>query len=219
VLRNPQARLFFFFVALILLSTLSQDLFMEPYGAEVFGMTVGETARLNMFWGGGTLVAMLVGGVGLALNKSRGSKLVSGLGLVMVALVFVGLILVGTRGTARQFQMLVMLLGVGGGLAGAGAMALMMDFTSQEYAGLLMGAWTIAHQLAEAVGNGGGGVVVDRAYAASGSYVTAFGTLFGLEVVFALIGILLLARVDVAAFQDTLARQGGLEPLGVADGR
>jgi BCD family chlorophyll transporter-like MFS transporter len=218
VVENPQARVFFFFVALILLSTLSQDLFMEPYGAEVFAMTVGETARLNMFWGGGTLVAMLLGGVGLAFAKTRGRKLVSALGLTLVALVFVGLILVGTRGTESHFRMLVLLLGVGGGLAGAGAMTLMMDFTSAEYAGLLMGAWTIAHQLAEAVGNAGGGVVVDRAYAASGSYVTAFGTLFGLEVVFALVGLALLARVDVTAFQETLSRPEGLEAVGVRPG-
>ena len=209
VVQNSQARLFFFFVALILLSTLSQDLFLEPYGAEVFGMSVGETARLNMYWGTGTLAAMLLGGTGLAFVKGRGRKLVSAVGLVIVALVFVGLTAVGSRGDIDQFRLLVLLLGIGSGLAGAGAMTLMVDFTSPQHAGLLMGAWTIAHQLAEAVGNAGGGIVIDRAYAASGSYVTAFGTLFGIEVIFALVGLVLLARINLEVFQDSLSQSGG----------
>lgn len=199
--RNPQVRLFFFFVALILLSTLSQDLFLEPYGAEVFGMSVGETARLNIFWGSGTLVAMLVGG--LVLVNRWGRKRVSAIGLVIVALVFVGLIVAGAIGQRGLFMGLVLMLGVGGGIAGAGALTLMVDFTSPEYAGMLMGAWTIAHQLAEAVGNLLAGIVVDRAYALSGSYLTAFGTLFGLEVIFALVGLILLAHITVDAFMES----------------
>ena len=79
----------------------------------------------------------------------------------------------------------------------------MIDFTSPEYAGMLMGAWTIAHQLAEAVGNLLAGIVVDRAYALSGSYLTAFGTLFGLEVIFALVGLILLAHITVDAFMES----------------
>ena len=208
IVGNPEARRFFFFVALILLSTLSQDLFLEPYGAEVFGMSVGETARLNMYWGGGTLGAMLLGGVALAFVKGWARKLVSAVGLLMVASVFVGLIVAGSRRDAGLFVQMVTLLGVGGGIAGAGAISLMVDFTSPAYAGLLMGAWTIAHQLAEAVGNLLAGAVVDGAYALSGSFPTAFGTLFGLEIVFALVGLMLLARVNVEAFQESLPGAG-----------
>jgi BCD family chlorophyll transporter-like MFS transporter len=202
-LQNRQVRIFFFFVALILLSTLSQDLFLEPYGAEVFGMSVGETARLSMYWGAGTLVAMLLGG--LVLVNRWGRKRVSAIGLVIVAVVFVGLIVAGTNGSQPMFLALVLMLGVGGGIAGAGALTLMVDFTSPEYAGLLMGAWTVAHQLAEAVGNLMAGLVVDRAFAWSQSYLTAFGTLFGIEVLFALVGLVLLARLDVDTFLESQA--------------
>ncbi|MBE9509194.1 MAG: PucC family protein, partial [Chloroflexi bacterium] len=70
-----------------------------------------------------------------------------------------------------------------------------------ERAGLLMGAWTVAHQLAEAVGNVLGGVVLDGTYALSQSYVAAFGAVFALEVVAALAGLLLLRAIDVRHFQ------------------
>ncbi|UCC76089.1 MAG: MFS transporter, partial [Anaerolineales bacterium] len=50
-IQNRQARLFFFFVGATLLATLSQDIYLEPYAAELLDMSVGQTARLNMLWG------------------------------------------------------------------------------------------------------------------------------------------------------------------------
>ena len=64
-----------------------------------------------------------------------------------------------------------------------------------------MGAWTVAHQLAEAEGNVLGGVVLDGTYSLSRSYVVAFGAVFALEVLAALAGLLLLRAIDVRHFQ------------------
>jgi len=99
------------------------------------------------------------------------------------------------------FIALVFLLGVGSGICATGTLTLMVDFTTPERAGLLMGAWTVAHQLAEAVGNVLGGLVLDGTYALSRSYVVAFGAVFALEVVAALAGLLLLRAIDVRHFQ------------------
>jgi len=93
------------------------------------------------------------------------------------------------------------LLGVGSGVSASGTLTLMVDFTTPERAGLLMGAWTVAHQLAEAVGNVMGGLVLDGTYSLSQSYVVAFGAVFALEVVAALVGLLLLRAIDVRHFQ------------------
>jgi BCD family chlorophyll transporter-like MFS transporter len=196
--QNPQVRLFFFFIGATLLATLSQDIFLEPYGAKLFNMSVGETARLNMYWGIGTLGSLML--CGMYLVNRIGRKRMAGIGLVIVALAFAGLIIAGGLRQKGLFIGLVLLLGIGSGVSGSGALTLMVDFTTPEQAGLLMGTWTVAHQLAEVVGNVMGGVLVDGVFALSGSYLTAFGTVFGLEVMAAMVGLVLLSRISVSAF-------------------
>jgi len=151
-----------------------------------------------MYWGAGTLGAMLVSGVWLVNRLGR--RRVAALGLWIVALTFVSLIVAGLIGQTWLFVALVFLLGVGSGVSASGTLTLMVDFTTPERAGLLMGAWTVAHQLAEAVGNVLGGLVLDGTYALSQSYVAAFGAVFALEVVAALAGLLLLRAIDVRHF-------------------
>jgi BCD family chlorophyll transporter-like MFS transporter len=204
--RNPQVRLFFFFIGATLLATLSQDIFLEPYGAKLFNMSVGETARLNMYWGIGTLGSLML--CGRYLVSRIGRKRMAGIGLVIVALAFAGLIIAGGLRQKGLFIGLVLLLGIGSGVSGSGALTLMVDFTTPERAGLLMGAWTIAHQLAEVVGNVLGGVLVDGVFALSGSYLAAFGTVFGLEILAAMVGLALLSRISVSAFLSTEPRTG-----------
>jgi len=204
--QNPQVRLFFFFIGATLLATLSQDIFLEPYGAKLFNMSVGQTARLNMYWGIGTLGSLML--CGMLLVNRLGRKRMAGIGLVIVALAFAGLILAGGIGKQRLFIGLVLLLGIGSGVSGSGALTLMVDFTTPERAGLLMGAWTIAHQLAEVVGNVLGGVLVDVVFALSGSYLAAFGAVFGLEIIAAMVGLALLSRISVSAFLSTEPRTG-----------
>ena len=198
--RNPQVRLFFLFIGAVLLATLSQDIFLEPYGAVLFNMSVGQTARLNIFWGVGTLGSMML--CGLYLVNRFGRKRMAGIGLVIVALAFAGFVVAGAAAHRGLFIALVFLLGVGSGLSASGTLTLMVDFTTAESAGLLMGAWTIAHQLAEVVGNLLGGVLVDGVFLLSGSYLAAFGTVFGLEIAAALAGLVLLTRISVSAFRE-----------------
>ncbi|MGD2165281.1 MAG: BCD family MFS transporter [Anaerolineae bacterium] len=194
-LMNRQVRLFFFFIGATLLATLSQDIFLEPYGAKLFGMSVGQTARVNMYWGIGTLASLLF--CGLWVVNRLGRKRVTAVGLVIVIGAFAGLILAGTSGQPALFIGLAFLLGVGSGVSGSGALTMMVDFTTPEQAGLLMGAWTIAHQLAEVLGNVLGGVLLDVVYTASGSYLAAFSTVFGLEIAMALVGLALLPRINL----------------------
>jgi BCD family chlorophyll transporter-like MFS transporter len=175
-------------------------------------MSVGQTARLNMFWGIGTLAALLSSGMWLVNRLGR--KVIAATGLLIVALAFVGLILSGAMQSRTLFLMLVFVLGVGSGLSAAGALTLMVDFTMPQQAGLLMGAWTIAHQLAEVVGNIMGGVVIDTVFSLSNSYLTAFNTVFGLEVVAAIAALGLLSRISVAAFLSS--ELGSAEAPGAA---
>jgi MFS transporter, BCD family, chlorophyll transporter len=209
--RNPQVRLFFFFIGATLLATLSQDIFLEPYGAKIFNMSIGETARLNMYWGIGTLGSLMLSG--MVLINRMGRKPVAQLGLVIIAFAFAGLIVGGVTGQPAIFIGLVLLLGIGSGISASGALTLMVDFTTPENAGLLMGAWTIAHQLAEVVGNILGGVLIDGAIALSGSYLVAFSAVFGVEIIAAVLGLALLSRISLPAFLEREPQARGEEHI------
>ena len=200
-LANPQVRLFFFFITAAFLSTLSQDVFLEPYGATVFDMSVGETARLNMYWGTGTLLALMLGG--LWLVNRFGRKPVTAVGLVIVAVVFAGISLAGLWDQRAVFVVLVFFLGFGSGIVASGTLTMMVDFTTPERAGLLMGAWTIAHQMAQVVGTLVGGILVDGVLSASGSHLAAFSTVFGLEIVMAAFALVLLPGVNLSKLTET----------------
>lgn len=200
---NPQVRSFFVFLSAAFLATLSQDVFLEPYGATVFNMSVGHTARLNMYWGTGTLLALMLGG--LWLVNRFGRKPVTGLGLAGVAAVFAGIILAGAGGQREVFVGLVLLLGFVSGLVASGTLTMMVDFTTPEKAGLLMGAWTIAHQMAQVVGTLMGGVLVDGVLSISGSHLVAFSTVFALEIAMAVCALVLLSRVRFSSMTETEA--------------
>jgi BCD family chlorophyll transporter-like MFS transporter len=210
--QNTQARLFFFFIGATLLATLSQDIFLEPYGAAVFAMSIGETTRLNILWGIGTLGALML--CGFLLVNRLGRRRIAAIGLALVILAFGGIVAAGYVQNQTLFSILVFFLGIGSGITGSGALTLMVDFTTPEQAGLLMGAWTIAHQLAEVVGNLMGGVMVDSVFARTQSYLAAFGTVFGLEIVAAALGLGFLSRIDVTVFKarQRLAEEESLEP-------
>jgi BCD family chlorophyll transporter-like MFS transporter len=59
---NPTARLFFLYLLLLLAAILGQDVLLEPFGAEAFGMTVQATTRITSLWGTFVLIAILIAG-------------------------------------------------------------------------------------------------------------------------------------------------------------
>ncbi len=186
ILNDPQVRLFFTIVLFTFIGTLAQDILLEPYGALVLGMRVGETTRLTMFWGLGVMFSMLISGVLLVnwLGYQRVLRL--GIGLSMV--VFMGIITLGVAsptvlGNGSTFNLLTLAMGVGTGLAGAGMLTGIVTFTTPSRAGLLMGVWGMANLLGRASGTLIGGVVVEVMQSLTGNAFTAYATVFGLELV------------------------------------
>ncbi|MEQ8962358.1 MAG: PucC family protein, partial [Coleofasciculus sp. C2-GNP5-27] len=55
---SRQTGLFFTFLLVMTISLFMQEGVLEPYGADVFGMPIGETTRLNSYWGLGTLIGV-----------------------------------------------------------------------------------------------------------------------------------------------------------------
>ncbi len=63
ILENRQALIFFVYLVVLLAALLGQDILLEPFGGEAFGLTVQQTTRITSIWGGCVLVALLAAGV------------------------------------------------------------------------------------------------------------------------------------------------------------
>ena len=197
VLPDPQVRMFFLIVLLTFVGTLAQDDFLEPYGALVLGMNVGETTRLTAFWGVGVLVSMLFSGLFL-VKRVEFLKLMR-VGIVASIFVFLGVIGVGLAGHPDAFRILVLVMGLATGVAGAGMLSGVVSFTTSLRAGLLMGVWGMANLLGKAVGGLMGGVVIDVMRLAFGDAFLAYATLFGIEVVLLVVAFVLTGKLDIRA--------------------
>jgi MFS transporter, BCD family, chlorophyll transporter len=198
VLSDPQVRRFFGCLILIMVGTQAQDIILEPFGALVLGMNVGETTRLTALWGAGTVLAMVV--AGMWLIKVVGHVPVTRVGLWLNAGAFIGLILSGWLRNTALFQALVFVLGVGTGLASAGLLSAIIHFATTVRAGLLMSVWGLTHNLGQAAGSLlSGGAVDGITRLAGGSALVAYGTVFAIEGVLLLAGLWLFERVNVAA--------------------
>lgn len=203
VARNPQARLFFVYLVLMLAAILGQDILLEPFGAHAFGMPVRETTRLTALWGGMTLISLLLQGVLLSrwLSKKSGAVL----GGVIAA---IGLLLIAVSGIIHElpsaqslFLVGVAALGFGTGIATATNLALMLDMTTPEQVGLFIGAWGVADSLARGAGSLLGGVVRDVVARITGDAGSGYVSVFLIEALMLSVALVLLRWVDVQTFR------------------
>ncbi|MBT3322959.1 MAG: BCD family MFS transporter [Anaerolineae bacterium] len=203
VLPDKQIRSFFILVLFTFLGTLAQDVLLEPYGALVLGMPVGDTTRLTMFWGIGVMLAMILSGT--VFIKWLGYMKVMRIGIVSSALVFVALILLGASGNAGAFKSIVFVMGFGTGLAGAGMLTGIISFTTPIRAGMLMGVWGMANMIGHALGSLIGGGIVDIVrFWMGGSAFAAYSTVFGMEVIMLSIAFWISTRLDLSASKAKL---------------
>lgn len=209
VLADPQIRRLFAVVICTFIGTLAQDVLLEPYGALVLGMSVGQTTRLTMFWGLGVLAAMLTSGV--LLLRWLGPLRLMRAGMLMSMGVFTAVAAVGLVGAPGSFRWLVLAMGLGTGLAGAGMLGSVVEFTTPARAGLLMGVWGVANMLGHAAGSVLGGVVVDTVRLATGSALSAYTALFAFEIAMLAVAFALTFRLSadrMRAQAEVMARGG-----------
>jgi len=199
VMSNPVARAFFVYLTLLLAAILGQDVLLEPAGAEAFGMSVRETTQLTATWGAATLIALLL--QGLLLSRFLSKRAGATLGASVAALGFGLIALSGILNAQALFVPGIAVLGFGTGIATTTNLALMLDMTTPQSVGLFIGAWGVADAAARGLGNLLAGVVRDLAGLLLGNPVAGYITVFLLEGLMLCVALVLLRRIDVAAFQ------------------
>ncbi|MGJ3239684.1 MAG: BCD family MFS transporter [Anaerolineae bacterium] len=204
---NKQAAGFFAFVFISIFSIFLQDNILEPFGAEVFGMSVAETTSFQPAWGGGVLIGMLIIGV-LAGIFNINKRLIAIVGCVGTAVGYGILSAAALTETVAWVKPSLMFMGFFTGFFNVGALSMMMDMTVEGATGLYMGLWGMA----QAFGNGASsfaGGALHTAFIGTGFLTpeSAYFMIFGIEAIGMVAAGILVYNLSVSRFQN-LVEQG-----------
>jgi BCD family chlorophyll transporter-like MFS transporter len=198
IFENRQAAHFFLYLVVLLAALLGQDILLEPFGGEAFGLTVTQTTRITSIWGSCVLLALLIAGA----VESRFSKLtVARMGGWGALAGFALIAISGSLLSKSVFYTGVVFLGVGTGLSTVANLSLMLDMTTADKVGLFIGAWGMANAVSRLLGSVIGGAVRDQVARLSDVPVIGYVVVFGLMALIMLVSLLMLRNVDVSAFR------------------
>lgn len=156
---TPRARRFLVAVALGTFGFSMQDVILEPYGAEVLGMTVAQTTMLSALTAAGGLVAFLISIP--ALTRGFDACRLAAFGMLAGVFAFAAVVVAGPLQSALLFQAGAVLIGFGGGLFAVGMLTAAMGFEKIAGAGLALGIWGAVQATSAGLAMGLGGVMRD----------------------------------------------------------
>jgi len=213
ILSNPLARTFFIYLLLLLAAILGQDVLLEPFGAEAFGMSVTQTTRITSIWGTFVLIAIIIAGL---LEGRLAKKTIAQLGNFGALAGFVVIVVSGFTRSTSIFYTGVTLLGLGTGLSTVANLSLMFDFTVPGMVGLYIGAWGFSNALSRLVGNLLAGILRDVVTQATGQALSGYLIVFAIEAAMLVIASLMLYRIDVNQFQKGVEQPSFIEKVALA---
>ncbi len=210
---NRQARIFFIYLVILLAALLGQDILLEPFGAEAFGLSVKQTTRITSIWGVCVLGALLLAGVLEGRLDKRSVALVGGGGALA------GFALIAASGSLSGLGVFyggVVLLGLGTGLSTVSNLSLMLDMTTPSQIGLYMGAWGMANAVSRLLGSLIGGALRDVIGRISGQPLAGYTVVFVIMTGIMLVSMLMLRGIDARAFQRHAVEPSLIERAAVA---
>lgn len=209
---NPVGRVFFVYLLLLLAAILGQDVLLEPFGAQAFGMSIAETSRIVSYSQALTLVAFFVAGF---MEGRVAKKKIAQMGNVFAILGFLLIVVSGIARSLSIFYPGIMLLGFGTGIATVANLSLMYNLTIREEVGLYIGAWGFSNGLSRLIGLLMAGIVADIATQITGNAINGYLIVFGLEAFMMFIAAIMLSRIDVQAFHKKINEPSFAEKVAV----
>lgn len=116
-----------------------QDVLLEPYGAEVLGLTVAQTTRLTALFAAGTLVGLAI--AARRLGAGGDPVRLAAMGVLAGVLAFSCVIFAAPIESPTLFRTGTALISFGGGLFAVGTLTLAMNAADEASTGLALGAW------------------------------------------------------------------------------
>jgi MFS transporter, BCD family, chlorophyll transporter len=210
---NPVARVFFLYLLLLLAAILGQDVLLEPFGAEAFGMTVTQTTRITSLWGTFVLLAIIIAGL---LEGRVSKRLVAQLGNTGALLGFIVIVISGILISKTVFYTGVTLLGIGTGFSTVANLSLMFDLTIPGMVGLYIGAWGFSNALSRLTGSILGGVVRDVVAQVTGDALSGYLVVFSIEALMLLVATIMLHRININAFKKQVEEPSFVDKVAIA---
>lgn len=196
---NRQATRFFVYLVILLIAILGQDILLEPYAAQAFGMPVEQTTRITSIWGTFFLISLSLGG---ALENQVPKLKQAQIGGWIGAAAF-GLIVLSSITVSQSiFYLGVVLLGFATGISTVSNLSLMLDMTTDGQVGLYIGAWGMANAISRLVGNLLSGGLRDAVTRFANDAVTGYSVVFFIEILLLLVSLNLLRSIDVNLFRQ-----------------
>ena len=208
VLASPVARAFFLFLVVADFSFFLQEFILEPFGAQVFSVTIDVTTSYNTYLYGGTLLGMLGVGALVALVPDITRTSVAIAGCALGVLSFSLLILAAAADASALVMCAALFLGVGKGTYNIAVAHLVMDLAVQPVAGLVLGLWGALGGLAVAAGSCAGGVLLSVASTISPDLPSAYMFVFLVEILGLLLCIALVFRIRWAQLSTASGPDG-----------
>lgn len=198
---EQDARRFTVFVFLSMLAYSAQDLVLEPFAGQVFGMTLGETTRLASMQHGGVLAGMVI--IALVGSFASGTRLGNMRawtvgGCIAAAVAVSMLIVAGHVGPGWPLGPSYFLLGLANGAFAAAAIASMMLMVGkgrERREGVRMGLWGAAQAIAFGLGSLAGAMALDAARIAFADQATAYAAVFVADAILFIAAALLALRI------------------------
>lgn len=210
---NPPARVFFIYLLFLLAAILGQDVLLEPFGAQAFGMSIAETSRIVSYSQALTLIAFFVAGY---MERRVEKKKIAQMGNIFATLGFLVIVVSGVTRSLGIFYIGIMLLGFGTGIATVANLSLMYNLTVREDVGLYIGAWGFSNGISRGVGLLMAGIVADAATRLTGDALSGYLIVFGIEALMLVVAAAMLYRINVTAFHKKIHGSSFVEKVAIA---
>jgi MFS transporter, BCD family, chlorophyll transporter len=179
-----------------------QDILLEPFGGQVFGMSVGQSTFLTALLAFGTLTGFAISAQ--LLSAGRDPYRVAATGIMLGIMAFAAVIFSPALQSVNLFRVATLFIGLGGGLFAVGMLTAAMELATTETSGLALGAWGAVQATAGGLAIAASGVIRDlvSGFAMNGQ--------FGLTLEQDAIGYSFVYHIEIALLFATLIALGPL---------
>lgn len=198
--KDSAVRNFFCYIFLFMFGYSLQNNIIEVFGAQVLGMTVGETGRFQQIWGSGAIVGMFAMGAMVfrgGMNKRTAITIgISGIGAALFLLAYGSL-----QADSDLVNVSLILMGFSNGLALVGTLTSMMEFSTDAERGAYIGIWGMSIAFASGFSSIASGQLVTALIESGLMYPSnGFAAIFALEALITLSSLWFLLRVKHRCF-------------------
>ena len=207
--QHARARRYLVAVGLGTAAFSMQDIILEPYGAEVLGLSVSATTTLTALMALGALAAFALAARWLA--RGADPHRVAAYGALTGLAAFSCVIFAQPFGSAGLYRVGGALIGFGGGLFSVGTLTAAMNLESGGLHGLALGAWGAVQATCAGLAIGLGGALRDAV-----SVLASHGA-FGAVLAHPATGYSVVYHLELYLLFATLAAIGPLVRRGVSE--